>query len=73
MGEIVNYMQLDTSRIEQVISTIHVCWDGPLQVLVKITDHTFIVVAQAVFSVVHFVEHGCPSIILHPMVINLHY
>lgn len=35
MGEIVNYMQLDTSRMEQVIGTIHVCWDGPLQVLVS--------------------------------------
>jgi len=32
MGEIVNYMQLDTNRMEQVIGTIHVCWDGPLQV-----------------------------------------
>ena len=31
-GEIVNYMQLDTNRMEQVIGTIHVCWDGPLQV-----------------------------------------
>ena len=35
MGEIVNYMQLDTSRMESVIGTIHVCWDGPLQVLVR--------------------------------------
>jgi ABC-type multidrug transport system fused ATPase/permease subunit len=33
MGEIVNYMQLDTSRMESVIGTLHVCWDGPLQVL----------------------------------------
>jgi hypothetical protein len=26
-------MQLDTNRLEQVVGTIHVCWDGPLQVI----------------------------------------
>jgi hypothetical protein len=35
MGEIVNYMQLDTTRMESVIGTVHVIWDGPLQVLVR--------------------------------------
>lgn len=39
MGEIVNYMQLDTGRMEQVIGTIHVCWDGPLQVLVSASQN----------------------------------
>lgn len=37
MGEIVNYMQLDTSRLEQVAHNIHTVWDGALQVLVAIT------------------------------------
>ena len=32
MGEIVNYMQLDTDRMEYVASSIHVVWDGILQV-----------------------------------------
>lgn len=32
MGEIVNYMQLDTGRMEYVASSIHVIWDGILQV-----------------------------------------
>eukprot|EP01041_Mallomonas_annulata_P007378 gene7377-15065_t len=31
-GEIVNYMQLDTSRMEAVANTIHIAWDGLLQV-----------------------------------------
>lgn len=33
MGEIVNYMQLDTGRMEYVASSIHTIWDGILQVL----------------------------------------
>ena len=32
MGEIVNYMQLDTGRMEYVASSIHTIWDGILQV-----------------------------------------
>lgn len=32
VGEIVNYMQLDTSRLEYVAVSIHVVWDGLLQV-----------------------------------------
>jgi hypothetical protein len=38
MGEIVNYMQLDTTRMESVIGTVHVIWDGPLQVLVSVMN-----------------------------------
>lgn len=34
MGEVVNYMQLDTSRLEQVAHNIHTVWDGALQVSV---------------------------------------
>eukprot|EP01038_Epipyxis_sp_PR26KG_P011238 gene11238-15079_t len=33
MGEIVNYMQVDAGKMEQVASLIHVYWDGLLQVL----------------------------------------
>lgn len=33
VGEIVNFMQLDTNRMEYVASSIHVVWDGLLQVL----------------------------------------
>ena len=33
MGEVVNYMQLDSSRLEYVASSIHVVWDGLLQVV----------------------------------------
>lgn len=33
VGEIVNLSQLDTSRMEQVASTIHILWDGTLQVV----------------------------------------
>ena len=32
VGEIVNFMQLDTSRMEYVASSIHIVWDGLLQV-----------------------------------------
>lgn len=32
VGEIVNYMQLDTNRMEQVAGTIHTLWDGFFQV-----------------------------------------
>ena len=32
VGQIVNYMQLDASRIEYVASSIHVVWDGLFQV-----------------------------------------
>ena len=32
MGSIVNYMQLDTSRLESVVHSIHTVWDGALQV-----------------------------------------
>ena len=32
IGEIVNYMQIDTNRMEQVAGTIHVVWDGLLQI-----------------------------------------
>jgi hypothetical protein len=32
MGEIVNYMQLDTARLEHVVHSIHTVWDGALQV-----------------------------------------
>lgn len=34
MGEIVNYMQLDTGRLEHVAQSIHIVWDGALQVCV---------------------------------------
>lgn len=33
IGEIVNYMQLDTARIEQVASSVHILWDGLFQVV----------------------------------------
>lgn len=33
IGEIVNYSQLDTSRMEQVASSIHILWDGSFQVI----------------------------------------
>lgn len=33
IGEIVNYMQIDTNRMEQVAGTIHVVWDGMLQIV----------------------------------------
>ena len=33
VGEIVNYMQTDTSRMEQVAGTIHTLWDGLFQVI----------------------------------------
>ena len=32
MGEIVNYSQLDASKMEQVFSSIHILWDGIFQV-----------------------------------------
>jgi hypothetical protein len=32
MGEVVNYMQLDTARLEHVVHSIHTTWDGALQV-----------------------------------------
>jgi len=32
MGEIMNYMQLDAGRLEQVAHSIHTVWDGALQV-----------------------------------------
>ncbi|RYG70088.1 hypothetical protein EON64_01135 [archaeon] len=32
VGEIVNYMQIDTTRLEYVASTIHTVWDGLLQI-----------------------------------------
>ena len=32
MGEIVNYMQLDSARLEHVAHNIHTVWDGMLQV-----------------------------------------
>ena len=41
MGEIVNYMQLDTARLEQVVHSIHTVWDGALQVITT-TPHVFI-------------------------------
>jgi ABC-type multidrug transport system fused ATPase/permease subunit len=33
VGEIVNYMQIDTNRMEQVAGTIHVVWDGLFQII----------------------------------------
>ena len=33
IGEIVNYMQLDTNRMEQLFGTIHTVWDGFFQVI----------------------------------------
>lgn len=33
VGEVVNYMQIDSSRIEQVAGTIHTLWDGYFQVI----------------------------------------
>lgn len=33
VGEIVNFMQLDTNRMEYVASSIHIVWDGLLQVV----------------------------------------
>ena len=33
VGEIVNYMQLDTNRMEQVAGSIHTLWDGLFQVI----------------------------------------
>jgi ABC-type multidrug transport system fused ATPase/permease subunit len=33
VGEIVNFSQLDTTRMEYVASSIHILWDGSLQVL----------------------------------------
>ena len=33
VGEIVNLMQIDTNRMEQVAGTIHVVWDGLFQIL----------------------------------------
>ena len=33
VGEIVNYMQVDTDRMEQVAGTIHTLWDGLFQIL----------------------------------------
>ena len=33
MGEIMNYMQLDAGRLEQVAHSIHTVWDGALQVI----------------------------------------
>ena len=33
IGEIVNFSQLDTSRMEGVASSIHILWDGSLQVI----------------------------------------
>ncbi|KAJ1437218.1 hypothetical protein B484DRAFT_416639 [Ochromonadaceae sp. CCMP2298] len=33
LGEVVNYMQLDTSRMEYVAGTIHTVWDGLLQII----------------------------------------
>ena len=59
MGEIVNYMQLDTSRMEQVIGTIHVCWDGPLQVLVSV-QYSFLL--QLYLSVTNEVHHAITCI-----------
>ena len=32
MGEIVNYMQIDTGRLEYAAGTIHTVWDGVLQI-----------------------------------------
>ena len=32
MGEIVNYMQIDTGRLEYAAGTIHTVWDGLLQI-----------------------------------------
>ena len=32
VGQIVNYMQLDTARMEYVAGSIHTVWDGLLQV-----------------------------------------
>jgi len=32
-GDIVNYMQVDTNRIESVANSIHTLWDGLLQVI----------------------------------------
>ena len=31
-GDIVNYMQLDTSRVESLAISLHTLWDGALQV-----------------------------------------
>lgn len=33
MGEIVNYMQIDTGRLEYAAGTIHTVWDGVLQIV----------------------------------------
>ena len=32
LGEIVNYMQLDASRMEAVATSVHILWDGLLQI-----------------------------------------
>ena len=32
MGEIVNYMQIDTGRLKYAAGTIHTVWDGLLQI-----------------------------------------
>jgi hypothetical protein len=32
LGEIVNYMQIDTARLEYVTGSIHTLWDGLFQV-----------------------------------------
>lgn len=38
MGEVVNYMQLDTARLEHVVHSIHTTWDGALQVRMFVAD-----------------------------------
>jgi hypothetical protein len=38
MGEVVNYMQLDTARLEHVVHSIHTTWDGALQVRKFVAD-----------------------------------
>eukprot|EP01033_Poteriospumella_lacustris_P022288 gene22288-16719_t len=33
LGEIVNYMQIDTARLEYVTGSIHTLWDGLFQIM----------------------------------------
>jgi len=49
VGEIVNYIQIDTNRMEQVAGTIHVVWDGIFQI-VGYTSLLFHFIGPSVFA-----------------------
>lgn len=53
MGEIVNYMQIDTGRLEYVAGSIHTVWDGIFQVRLLIVLDCIIVMLRRLDCWVH--------------------